>query len=281
MADVACLFLLVAVAAALAGRSGEYRHSPLSCVPAACSLMWAAPSSRCSPTRRWPRQPHSAKGVVRVWGSNIFLQAVGERSSSSSSTAATHLRGLVYFRGPILPVEPWGRAQNLRLRHFPAATVSQYILHRSSLLLHANIPTPDLLDYGGKHTRNPVSKVSAHAWFLFSTIMQCRDFSLVCLVIGSGKEKGIVCAGSSLISSLSLSFWSWSYHLRNSKSHQDFGNCIWAPRKQLRNQIALQRERAYCNNQLACLRLLNCQQFGWETGAGQIENIHLQQLMPV
>jgi len=215
--------------------------------------MWAAPSSRCSPTRRWPRQPHSAKGVVRVWGSNIFLQAVGERSSSSSSTAATHLRGLVYFRGPILPVEPWGRAQNLRLRHFPAAT----------------------------HTRNPVSKVSAHAWFLFSTIMQCRDFSPVCLVIGSGKEKGIVCAGSSLISSLSLSFWSWSYHLRNSKSHQDFGNCIWAPRKQLRNQIALQRERAYCNNQLACLRLLNCQQFGWETGAGQIENIHLQQLMPV
>lgn len=77
MADVACLFLLVAVAAALAGRSGEYRHSPLSCVPAACSLMWAAPSSRCSPTRRWPRLPHSAKGVVRVWGSNIFFAGSG------------------------------------------------------------------------------------------------------------------------------------------------------------------------------------------------------------
>lgn len=251
------------------------------------AFLLLAPS--CGLPRRPVALPHGGGlGCLilrKVWyafgAATFFLQAVGERSSSSSSTAATHLRGLVYFRGSILPVEPWGRAQNLRLRHFPAATVSQYILHRSSLLLHANIPTPDLLDYGGKHTRNPVSKVSAHAWFLFSTIMQCRDFSPVCLVIGSGKEKGIVCAGSSLISSLSLSFWSWSYHLRNSKSHQDFGNCIWAPRKQLRNQIALQRGRAYCNNQLACLRLLNCQQFGWETGAGQIENIHLQQLMPV
>jgi hypothetical protein len=80
-------------------------------------------------------------------GAGVFLQVV-EECSSSSSTAAARLRGLLYFRGPILTVEPWGA---LKIAAFAITLLRRsmtagILLHRSPLLLHAGIPSPDLLD---------------------------------------------------------------------------------------------------------------------------------------
>jgi len=65
--------------------------------------------------------------------------------------------GLLYFRGPILPVEPWG-ALKITACHSPAAAVDD------SRYSPPPFPSsPDLLDRGGQHARGPVP--IGPAWF--------------------------------------------------------------------------------------------------------------------